>query len=208
MSFSHYQILIMATKTKRYDSNPFLKDMLIPVGSKNVRITTLGKESNVLVNQLSGEVTGTHVVAHKRVDSERFVKTFSDYMAFTFELGQGGNRALRVVMYAMQEHAVSKDEVNLDKYTYEGFMEKLKKRVDWESMPESKQKKMAFSYATFHRGLSELEKAKIIAKTRRPGVYFINPNCMFNGDRIAFTTLLERDDNYTEGQGDLLNQSP
>ena len=26
----------------------------------------------------------------------------------------------------------------------------------------------------------------------RKGVYFINPDCVFNGDRIAFTTAIER----------------
>ena len=44
------------------------------------------------------------------------------------------------------------------------------------------------SLATFKRGLNELEKAKIIAKTIRQGRYYINPNFVFNGDRIAFTT--------------------
>jgi hypothetical protein len=43
------------------------------------------------------------------------------------------------------------------------------------------------------RGLAELEKARIIAKTLRQGRYFINPNFVFNGDRVAFTTLIERD---------------
>ncbi|WP_259272006.1 hypothetical protein [Klebsiella pneumoniae] len=37
-----------------------------------------------------------------------------------------------------------------------------------------------------------MEKAKIIAKTMRQGRYFINPNFVFNGDRIAFTTVIER----------------
>ncbi|MEZ2646550.1 hypothetical protein ACBQ03_23750, partial [Escherichia coli] len=45
---------------------------------------------------------------------------------------------------------------------------------------------------TFQRGLSELESSKIIAKTMRKGFYYINPNFVFNGDRIAFTTLIER----------------
>jgi hypothetical protein len=40
--------------------------------------------------------------------------------------------------------------------------------------------------------LRDLEKAQILARTLRKGRYFINPNFVFNGDRIAFTTLLER----------------
>ena len=29
--------------------------------------------------------------------------------------------------------------------------------------------------------------------SKRKGAYFINPNFAFNGDRIAFTTILEKD---------------
>lgn len=48
------------------------------------------------------------------------------------------------------------------------------------------------SLPTFKRGLNELEKAQIIAKTMRQGRYFINPNFVFNGDRVAFSTVIER----------------
>lgn len=173
----------VTTKTTRHKINPFINDMLIPIGSKSVQITSLGKEDNILVNQNTGEVTGTHVVARKRVDKEKFVKTFADYMAFTFELSKAGNKTLRVVMWALKEAAVNKDTVVLDKYTHEMFMEGHK---DLEPP-------LTLSYSTFARGLSELEKAKIIAKTVRTGAYYINPQCMFNGDRIAFTTLIERE---------------
>ena len=51
---------------------------------------------------------------------------------------------------------------------------------------------MRLSQTTFWRGLAELVKAHIIAKTMRQGRYFINPNFIFNGDRVAFTTVIER----------------
>jgi DNA-binding GntR family transcriptional regulator len=54
------------------------------------------------------------------------------------------------------------------------------------------------SLPTLKRGINELEKAQIVAKTQRQGRYFINPNFVFNGDRIAFTTLIERS-NSQEG---------
>lgn len=173
----------MTTKTKRYDTNPFTENMVIALSSKNIQISTLGKDSNILVNQHTGEVTGTHVVAKKKVDSEKFVKTFSDYMAFTFDLTKAGNKALRVVMWAMKESAIGKDIVVLDKYTLEEF---IKEHKDIEPP-------ISLAYPTFARGLAELEKAKIIAKSIRPANYFINPSCMFNGDRVAFTTIIERD---------------
>ena len=53
------------------------------------------------------------------------------------------------------------------------------------------------------RGLTELTRSQIIARTIRRGHYFINPNFVFNGDRIAFTTLIERDEQYNEDQQEL-----
>tara|TARA_Y100000780_G_C13608943_1_gene387674 strand:+ start:360 stop:917 length:558 start_codon:yes stop_codon:yes gene_type:complete len=172
----------MTTKTKRHSSNPFIKDMVIPIGSKSIQIMPLGQNNNVLVNQVTGEMTGTHVVAHKRVDTEKFIKTFADYMAFTFDLTRAGNKALKIVMWQMQQGMPNKDQVILDKYTWQDFIDAHKKLDP----------PLNVSYPTFSRGLAELEQAKIIAKHMRAGTYYINPQCIFSGDRIAFTTVLER----------------
>jgi hypothetical protein len=181
---------MLRKKVVRYEENPFSEGMTIQIGNKSVKVSTLGKDDNILINQATGEVTGTHIVARKRVDKSKFVKTFADYMAFTFDLTKSGNKALRVVMWATKQYAIGKDKVDLGKYTYEEF---LKFYAD--STPP-----LVLSYPTFTRGLSELEKAKIIAKTMRTGHYFLNPNCLFNGDRIAFSTVIER---IPEEQGEL-----
>ena len=178
----------MTIKTIRHKQNPFIDEMTINLAKKQVKISTLGEGDNILVNNETGEISGTHVVAYKKVDSTKFVKTFADYMSFTFDLSKAGNKALRVVMWAMQKDAIDTDILNLDKYTLENFIEKHK----------SIDPPMTLSLATFGRGLAEIEKAKIIAKSQRRGIYFINPNCMFNGSRIAFTTLIERDDSNTK----------
>lgn len=160
----------------RHKINPFVENMIIPVGSKSVQV--LGKDSNILVNQVTGESTGTHVIARKKIDSSKFVKVFADYMQMTFELNGAGNKTLRVLMWAVQERGIGKDIVDLDKNTLEDFIDGVGQKM---------------SLSTFHRGVADLEKAKIIAKTLKLGRYFINPAVMFNGDRIAFTTVIERD---------------
>ncbi|PVK27321.1 hypothetical protein C4840_24940, partial [Salmonella enterica subsp. enterica serovar Braenderup] len=53
-------------------------------------------------------------------------------------------------------------------------------------------KPLKLSESTYRRGLTELCKAQIIAKSIKLGRYVINPNFVFNGDRIAFTTMIER----------------
>jgi hypothetical protein len=52
----------------RYKTNPFLQDMLIPIKGKQVRLSPIGKDETILVNQTTGEISGTHVTTYKRVD--------------------------------------------------------------------------------------------------------------------------------------------
>lgn len=167
----------------RYKENPFLEGMVVPVKGKQVRLSRLGRDDNILVNQNTGEVQGTHVTTYKRVDSEQFVKLFTANIGLTFELSSAGIKAFGVLVWSVQNSALSKDEVDLDTLVSEAF---LQCQVSASKQP------LRLSLATFKRGLNELEKAKIIAKTMRQGRYFINPNFVFNGDRIAFTTVIER----------------
>lgn len=173
----------MTTKQRkeiiRYEENPFVEDMVVPVKGQRIQISRLGRDDNILVNQSTGEVQGTHVTTYKRVDSEQFVKLFTANIALTFELGAAGIKAFSVLVWILQDRSISKDLVPLDKFVLEDFL-------------KAQEKKLALSQATFSRGLAELEKAKIIAKHLRQGWYFINPNFVFNGDRIAFSTVIER----------------
>lgn len=166
----------------RYKENPFLQDMIIPMEGRRVRLSTLGRDDNVLVNQRTGEVHGTHVTTYKKVDGEQFVKLFTANIAMTFDLSAQGIKAFSVLTWALQHRAIAKDEIYLDTHTREDFI----------VAHEGGDKPLRLSQATFARGLAELTKAQIIAKTLRQGIYWINPNFVFNGDRIAFTTLIEK----------------
>lgn len=167
---------------RRYEINPFLEGMIVPVKGKQVRLSKLGRDDNVLINQRTGEIHGTHITTYKKVDGEQFVKIFTANIAMTFDFSAAGIKAFGVLLWAVQNKSLSKDETDLDNLTLASF---LKFYAD-------KEPAIKLSPATFRRGLSELEKAQIIAKTLRQGRYFINPNFVFNGDRVAFTTLIER----------------
>ncbi len=167
----------------RYKTNPFLDDMIVPVKGRQVRLSRLGRDENILVNQSTGEVQGTHVTTFKRVDGEQFVKLFTANIGLTFGLSAAGIKAFGVLLWVVQNRALSKDEVDLDSLTLEEFLD-VHKNTD--------EKPLKLSLATFKRGINEMEKAQIVAKTMRQGRYFINPNFVFNGDRIAFTTVIER----------------
>lgn len=168
--------------TVRYDKNPFTQDMNVPVKKKNIHLSRLGKDDNVLINRSTGEETGTHVTTYKKVDADQFVKLFTANIALTFELKSAGIKAFNVLVWMMQNKGIEKDLIALDKYSLEDFLVENQHRDP----------PLKLSPPTFWRGLAELEKSQIIAKHRRQGWYFINPNFVFNGDRIAFTTLIEK----------------
>lgn len=167
---------------ERYKENPFIECMVVPIKGQKVQLSRLGRDDNVLVNQTTGEEMGTHVTTYKKVDAEQFVKIFTANIALTFGLNAAGIKAFNVLIWAVQYKAIGKDQIDLDNLALEDFL----------AAHEENKPSVKLSYATFKRGLSELQKAQIIAKTLRPGRYFINPNFCFNGDRIAFTTLIEK----------------
>lgn len=179
---------------ERYKTNPFLEGMVVPVKGRQVKLSKLGRDDNILVNQQTGEVQGTHITTFKQVDGEQFVKLFTANIALTFDLSSPGIKAFGVLMWAVQHRALSKDEVDLDALTLEEFVEAHAARD------------LRLSIATFKRGLNELEGARVIAKTLRQGRYFINPNFVFNGDRIAFTTVIERKKKTAQEQLEALGQ--
>lgn len=159
-------------KVVRHEKNPFLEGMVVPVKGQKVQLSRIGKDDNVLVNHATGEVQGTHITTFRNVDADQFVKLFTQNIALTFN----------VLMWILQSKAIDKDLIPLDKFVLDEFVATHNDRT-----PPIK-----LSLPTFGRGLAELEHAQIIAKHIRPGFYYINPNFCFNGDRIAFTTVIER----------------
>ena len=56
-------------KEVRYSTNPFVADLVVNTTKKSIRVNPmgLGKEDNVLVDQMTGEVRGTHVSTYKKL---------------------------------------------------------------------------------------------------------------------------------------------
>lgn len=171
----------------RHKENPFIQDLDIKIRSKQIKVTKLGKQDNInLVNEDTGEHQGTFIGTTKRVDEEQFLKLFTSNIAMTFDLNAAGIKAFNVLCFVMQNTAIEKDKIFIDKFVLEDFNESHKK---------------ALSKAVLYRGLTELIKAKIIARSQREGEYFINPNFCFNGDRIVFTTIIEKKDQLEDKTG-------
>jgi hypothetical protein len=169
-------------RSVRFDKNPLTNDMIVPVGKKQVKLSRMGKDTDVLMNQETGELKGTHIATYKKVDTEQFIKLFTQNIALTFGLKAAGIKAFSILAWVVQHGAISKDVVTIGSYELDNFL-----KAHNGSEPPIK-----LSIPTLMRGLIELEKAQIIAKHTKRGWYFLNPNFLFNGDRIAFTTVIER----------------
>lgn len=163
----------------RYKINPFVENMTINTKNKQVRIAKIS--DSILVDTTTGVSSTTHLVSVKKVDKSKFVKVFAENIALTFGLTAAGIKSFGVLMDVVSKtESINKDQVLLDQYSLKDFNEKN----DMQN----------FSIPTFQRGLKELENAQIIAKTIRKGWYFINPNFVFNGDRIVFSTIIEAEE--------------
>ena len=172
------------TELIRYKENPFIEDLKISVRNKNVRISKMGKKDNVaMVDMDTGQKHGTYIGTRKLVDSELFLKLFTGNIALTFDLKSAGIKAFNVVCWVMQSTSIEKDKIFIDKYVMEDFNDVHNKKL---------------SKAVLYRGLTELIDNKIIARSKREGEYFINPAFVFNGDRLVFTTIIEKEKSDTK----------
>lgn len=161
----------------RYTDNPFLESLDVKVKTKQIKVSKIGRDNNILMNPETGESSGTYVGTYKRVDDEQFLKLFTANIALTFDLKAAGIKAFNVVCWMMQKKGIERDLLTIDKHVLEDFNAVHNKKL---------------SRAVLYRGLDDLIENQIVARSRREAEYFINPNFLFNGDRIVFATVIER----------------
>ena len=161
----------------KHKSNPFLEALTVTTKGKRITVGELGKSDSILISQSTGEVTGTHITAFKKVDDAEFIKIFTANISLTFDLNQTGRKVFDMLIRVMQHNSISKDQVYIDDHVREEFVNEHQVRLASSSM---------------YRGIENLIERKIIARSQRTNIYFINPSLIFNGDRLAFTTIIER----------------
>lgn len=163
----------------RYASNPFTKELVVNSKKQRLRVSNSAKlNDETWINNTTGELATTQLYTYKEVDETQFVKLFTQNIALTFNLTSAGIKSLNVLIWAVQFKAINKDMVILDEFTLINFL--------------AENSSINLSRPTFSRGLVELEKAKIIARCLKRGDYFINPNFVFNGDRLLFVNAIRK----------------
>ena len=121
----------------------------------------------MMVNSSTSEIVGPAGFWYGQdVDRTQFVKLFVNGVKAFKELTNAGTKVFEVLYLEVQKQ-VGKDKV------YLSF-----NAVDQDISPMSE--------ATYSRGMRELIEKSFVAPTMLQGWYYLNPDYMWNGDRLAF----------------------
>lgn len=151
-----------------YETNPFIGGALVNTKQGVKKLTDKSGTRMMVVDSGTGEVMATpagfwHA---QQVDKTQFVKLYVNGVKAFKDLTSAGTKVFELLYLEVQKQ-IGKDRVFLS------FVE-----VDQTVSPMSK--------ATYQRGLRELSEKGFIAPSLTQGWFFINPDYMWNGDRLAF----------------------
>jgi len=156
--------LISVRSAIKYGSNPFMEGEILELKKGNKTVIA-GSTSKYLVDSKTGETEAITLLAKKQeVDKEEFAKIYIHQIQSLFNLSKSG---IRVFAYLLSALKINKGEVYINISRVMEFC-------------GYKQKNQAY------KGLAELISNNIIAMSKDPNIWYINPNVVFNGNRIAF----------------------
>lgn len=152
---------------KKYQTNPFVTGAVANTKQGMKRITNKDGNRMMVVSEHTGEIMApAGFWQAQEVDKTQFVKLYINGVKAFKELTGAGTRVFEVLYLSVQA-GIGKDVV------YLGFHD-----VDQEATPMSE--------STFMRGMKELIQKGFIAESMSSNRYFLNPDYMWNGDRLAF----------------------
>lgn len=154
-----------------YENNPFLAQAAVQTKTRRV---TNKRGDMMLVSSETGEIKApiAGFWEAEEVDSTKFIKLFVNGVKALAELSNAGTRVFELLYIEMQNN-IGKDQIYL---SYSGIDKNLK----------------SISRSTFSRGLAELIEKKFIAAMPAVGWYWVNPDFIWNGDRLAFVKEFRR----------------
>jgi hypothetical protein len=159
----------------KHKENPFMKAALIKVGEHTVKKTRVQRSTNkAVINQVinqDGESVGyTSFMEYIELDDDKFTKVFTDYVGYLWDLGKPATRVLTFIQTQLIPHK--------DRFVF--LVDKA------EEFTKYKGKKLIYE------GLGQLIDKEIIARTEREWEYFINPQIIFNGNRLTMAKTFIR----------------
>ncbi len=122
----------------------------------------------MIVNDGTGEIVAPAAGfwMAEEIDSTKFVKLYINGVKAFKELTSAGTKVFEVLYLEVQK-GIGKD-------------------VIWLSFSEIDQSITPMGKATFMRGMRELIEKDFLAESTTQSKYFLNPDFLWNGDRLAF----------------------
>lgn len=158
--------LVSRRGLQRYDKNPFIN--LTNTKSGVRRMASTSNDRMMVINEQTGEMLGSGVTFGKayEVDKTAFVKLYINGVKAFKDLTGAGTKVFELLYLQVQKN-IGRDVIYL-------------------SFSEVNQMETPISKATFMKGMKELLEKGFIAESLTQGKYFLNPDYLFNGDRLAF----------------------
>jgi hypothetical protein len=151
----------------KYESNPFVIAAAINTKSGVKRISNKDGNRMMIVSENTGEIVApAGFWQAQEVDKTQFVKLYINGVKAFRDLTGAGTKVFEILYLKVQEN-IGKD------YLYLSFVE-----ID--------QQVVKISKATFMKGMKELILKGFLAESLAQNKYFLNPDYMWNGDRLAF----------------------
>lgn len=146
-----------------YDHNPFVGGGLVK--SKTKRLTN--KRGDMMVVGETGEIVAgvAGFWQAQEVDATKFVKLYVNGVRAFKELTNAGTHVFEILYLEIQKN-IGQDRVYLS----------------FTSLDDD----VKMSQATFTRGMRELIDKGFVAPTEAVAWYWLNPDYLWNGDRLAF----------------------
>lgn len=159
----------MSDTGKRFPTNPFFDYLEVREKDKMI----FAKTDALVTNEKTGEVMGQQVIAtFKKVDSEKFVKIFTDKISTILDLSRAGHKLLTIILSLIQRQSMNTDILMMPMS---------------DAQAEAKKNGFSLSKRTYDRAISDIIKHGILARHYSPNMYFINPAIIYNGDRTKIT---------------------
>ena len=159
-------------KEDKYAKNPFIQQAMVHTitGTKMIYGSPKGgNDTFAAVNLTTGENTGDLQFGKRiKVDKTNFLKFYADGVRMFLGLKSAGIKVFMIIYQSI----IDNKEFNQEK------IELLYDLLE----PEVQQ---SISRATFFRGIKELRDVNFLAPTFIDGVYWINIDYVFKGDRLT-----------------------
>lgn len=158
-------------KTRRgvalYSKNPFMEAASDNTKIRSKRIPDKSGTNFMITNTSTGEQTApAGFWQYQEVDKSQFVKLYVNGVKAFAELSSAGTKLFALIYMAVSQ-SIGKDIIYFSFST-----------IDQDFTP--------ISEATYARGMRELTAKNFIAASIHQGQFYINPDFVFNGDRLAF----------------------